>query len=438
MSLKPINKSILSLAIPNIISNITVPILGMVDIALMGHLDSAVYIGAIGLGGVIFNVLYLSLGFLRMGTTGFTAQAYGKSDNTEIAHGLYRALAVAFVLAVMLITLQSPIEKLSFYLLNGSEEVKELARTYFYIRIYAAPATLGLFVLMGWFVGLQNTVLPMILSITINALNIGFNLYFVQVLKMDVAGVALGTVLAQYGGLALGIFIAFRKYKDKLQPLKMAVLIQIEQLSRFFTVNRDILIRSVLLILTLSFFTSESAGMGDQILAVNSMILQYFFVFSYFMDGFAYAGEALIGKHTGKNDQLMLRLTVKKLLMWGFILSFPFMLFYGIAHQSLFKLITDNDALIEMAKQYRIWMILIPITTFSAFIWDGIYIGATASVSMRNTMLIASLLVFFPVWYFSQPLYFNHGLWIAFHAFMLSRGLLMTLFSSKALALKWF
>ncbi len=239
-------------------------------------------------------------GFLRMGTTGFTAQAYGKSDNTEIAHGLYRALAVAFVLAVMLITLQSPIEKLSFYLLNGSEEVKELARTYFYIRIYAAPATLGLFVLMGWFVGLQNTVLPMILSITINALNIGFNLYFVQVLKMDVAGVALGTVLAQYGGLALGIFIAFRKYKDKLQPLKMAVLIQIEQLSRFFTVNRDILIRSVLLILTLSFFTSESAGMGDQILAVNSMILQYFFVFSYFMDGFAYAGEALIGKHTGK------------------------------------------------------------------------------------------------------------------------------------------
>ena len=432
------NKSILRLAIPNIISNITIPILGMVDIALMGHLESAVYIGAIGLGGVIFNVLYLSLGFLRMGTTGFTAQAYGKSDKTEIAHGLYRALVVAFILALLLIILQLPIEKLSFYLLNGSEEVKILAREYFYIRIYAAPATLGIFVLMGWFVGLQNTVLPMILSITINALNIGFNLYFVQVLKMDVAGVALGTVLAQYGGLFLGIYIAIRKYGDKLQPVKMAVLLQIEQLSRFFKVNRDILIRSVLLILTLSFFTSESAGMGDQILAVNSMILQYFFVFSYFMDGFAYAGEALIGKHTGKNDRKMLRLTVKKLLLWGFILSLPFMLFYGLAYQSLFRLITDNDTLNQIAEQYRVWMILIPITTFAAFIWDGIYIGATASVSMRNTMLIAALLVFFPCWYLFQPLYFNHGLWISFHAFMLSRGLLMTLFSSKALDLKWF
>ncbi|MDY0075894.1 MAG: MATE family efflux transporter [Bacteroidales bacterium] len=432
------NKSILRLAVPNIISNITVPILGMVDIALMGHLESAVYIGAIGLGSVIFNVLYLSLGFLRMGTTGFTAQAYGKSDNAEIAHGLYRAFGVAFVLALLLIMFQLPIEKLSFYLLNGSEEVKSLAREYFYIRIYAAPATLGIFVLMGWLVGLQNTVLPMILSIAINVLNIGFNLYFVQVLKMDVAGVALGTVLSQYGGMVLGIFIVIRKYGHKLQPLKMEVLLQVEQLSRFFKVNRDILIRSVLLILTLSFFTSESAGMGDQILAVNSMMLQYFFVFSYFMDGFAYAGEALIGKHIGKNDKKMLSLTVKKLLMWGLILSLPFMLFYGLAHQSLFRLITDNDSLIQLAERYRLWLILIPITTFSAFIWDGIYIGATASVSMRNTMLIASLIVFFPCWYFLQPLYFNHGLWIAFHAFMLSRGVLMTLFSSKALAFKWF
>jgi len=427
------NKSILRLAIPNIISNITVPILGMVDIALMGHLESAVYIGAIGLGSVIFNVLYLSLGFLRMGTTGFTAQAYGRSDATEIAHGLYRALTVAFLLAFLLIALQIPIEKLSFYLLNGSEEVKALAREYFYIRIYAAPATLALFVLMGWFVGMQNTVLPMILSIIINVLNVGFNLYFVNVLKMDVAGVALGTVLAQYGGLFLGLFFAFRLYRAKLQPVKIAILLQLEHLSRFFRVNRDLLLRSILLILTLSFFTSESAALGDQILAINSMILQYFFVFSYFMDGFAYAGEALIGKHIGKNDFKLMRLTIRKLLMWGFILSLPFLGFYGLAHQSLFKLITDNDSLILLAEDYRLWMILIPVTTFAAFIWDGIYIGATASVAMRNSMLIASLLVFLPCWYFLQPLYFNHGLWIAFHAFMLSRGIVMTLYSKRAL-----
>lgn len=430
------NKSILRLAIPNIISNLTVPILGMVDIALMGHLESAVYIGAIGLGGVIFNVLYMSLGFLRMGTTGFTAQALGKADNSEIAHGLYRAFAVALLLAGLLIILQIPIEKLSFFLLDGSEEVKILAREYFYIRIYAAPATLGLFVIMGWFVGLQNTIIPMLLSISINVLNIGFNLYFVNVLKMDVDGVALGTVLAQYSGLFLGLAFIFRKEASRLYPIRKAVLFQLEHLMRFFKVNRDILIRSVFLILTLSFFTSESAALGNQVLAVNSMILQYFFVFSYFMDGFAFAGEALIGKYTGKNDGVLVKLAVKKLLLWGLVLSVPFVFFYSIAYQPLFSLITDNDALITLAYEYRYWMILIPFTTFAAFIWDGIYIGATASVAMRNTMLLASLGVFLPAWYFLQPLYANHGLWIAFHLFMLSRGLLMTLFSGKAIGLK--
>lgn len=427
------NKSILQLAIPNIISNITVPLLGMVDLALMGHLDSASYIGAIGLGSVIFNVLYLSLGFLRMGTTGFTAQAYGKADKPEITHGLYRPLLIAFSLAILLIVLQYPIEKISFFLLNGSEEVKALAREYFYIRIFAAPATLGLMALMGWFVGMQNTRIPMFLSIFINVLNIGFNLFFVKVLDMNVDGVAWGTLLAQYGGLAFGVFLLLKNFRMHLLPLQKQVLLNLEMLKRFFKVNRDILIRSIALILTLSFFTSESAGLGDRVLALNSMMLQYFFVFSYFMDGFAYAGEALIGKFTGRNDTIAIKKTIRYLLGWGISLSLPFVLAYSIFHDQLIRLVTDNAALISLSIDYKWWMMLIPITTFAAFIWDGIYIGATASVAMRNTMLIASIGVFLPAWYFGLEHWGNNGLWLAFHLFMLSRGVLMTLFAPKAL-----
>ncbi|HOI32572.1 MAG TPA: MATE family efflux transporter [Bacteroidales bacterium] len=427
------NKSILKLAIPNIISNITVPLLGMVDLALMGHLGSAVYIGAIGLGSVIFNVLYLSLGFLRMGTTGFTAQAFGRNDTQEIAHGLYRPLLIAAALALLLIILQIPIEKVSFFLLDGSEEVKSLAREYFYIRIFAAPATLSLMALMGWFVGMQNTRIPMYLSIFINILNIAFNLFFVKVMDMNVAGVAWGTLLAQYGGLAFGLVLLIVNYRTSFFPLKRKVLFQTALLKRFFKVNSDILIRSIALILTLSFFTSESAGLGNNILAINSMMLQYFFVFSYFMDGFAYAGEALIGKFTGSNDSHKIRKTIHYLFLWGFGLSLPFMLTYGFFHSDLIRLVTDNSDLIVSALKYKWWMILIPISTFAAFIWDGIYIGATASAAMRNTMLIASVFVFLPVWYFGLDYWNNHGLWLAFHLFMVSRGLLMSLFARKAL-----
>jgi MATE family multidrug resistance protein len=427
------NKSILRLAIPNIISNITVPLLGMVDLALMGHLSSPVYIGAIGLGSVIFNVLYLSLGFLRMGTTGFTAQAFGKNDKQEIAHGLYRPLLIAGSLALLLIILQIPIEKISFFLLNGSDDVKALARKYFYIRIYAAPATLGLMALMGWFVGMQNTQIPMYLSIFINILNIAFNLFFVNVIDMNVDGVAWGTLLAQYGGLAFGIFLLLKNFRMHLLPLQKQVLLNLEMLKRFFKVNRDILIRSIVLILTLSFFTSESAGLGNRVLALNSMMLQYFFVFSYFMDGFAYAGEALVGKYTGSNDSQKIKSTIHYLLLWGFGMSLPFILAYGFFHNELIRLITDNTDLIASALKYKWWMILIPISTFAAFIWDGIYIGATASVAMRNTMLIASIGVFLPAWYFGSQYWGNHGLWLAFHLFMISRGVLMTLFAPKAL-----
>lgn len=427
------NKSILRLAIPNIISNITVPLLGMVDIALMGHLDSAVYLGAIGLGSVIFNVLYLSFGFLRMGTTGFTAQAYGRNNESEMANGLLRSLFIAFTIAFLLIVMQIPIKSISFLLLEGSVEVKALAAKYFYIRIFAAPATLSLYAIMGWFIGMQNTVAPMIISITVNILNIVFNLFFVQVLGMDVDGVAFGTVGAQFGGLMIAIWIIRKKYRKLFEQVEYSSILQIDQLKRFFKVNSDILIRSILLILSLSFFTSQSAAISDETLAINSMILQYFFIFSYLMDGFAYAGEALVGRFIGENNQLSLKSVVKKLMLWGIVISIPFAVAYGFFFQTLLQILTNNSALIDGALPYKLWMALIPLTTFAAFIWDGIYVGATASRAMRNTMMIATLLVFIPVWYFSSQVSPTHGLWIAFHSFMLSRSILMWIFSKRAI-----
>jgi multidrug resistance protein, MATE family len=427
-----VNKEILRLAVPNIISNLTVPLLGMVDMALMGRMGSPVYIGAIALGSIIFSVIYMGFGFLRMGTTGFTAQAYGRADKLEISYALYRALAIALLIALLLMAFQKQLGWFSFLLLDGSDEVKALAADYFFIRIWAAPATLALYAFMGWFVGMQNTLIPMYIAIVINLLNIGFNLVFVVWLGMDVDGVAWGTVLAQYSGLLLAIgfyLIKYRKYRIKLS---IPLLIKKKELTRFFKVNTDILIRTMLLILTLSFFTSKSASIGDETLAINSIILQFFFLFSYFMDGFAYAGEALTGKFIGGNKKQKLIKLIKHIFAWGLSLSLPYMLLYALIPSLLIGLITNDLALIDSSKAYHIWMLLIPITTFAAFIWDGIFVGATASAAMRNSMLISVLLVFFPAWLLLNNVWENHGLWIAFHLFMLSRAVTMSLMAREA------
>ncbi len=426
------NKEILRLAIPNIISNITVPLLGMVDMALMGRMGSPVFIGAVSLGGIIFSVIYMGFGFLRMGTTGFTAQAFGRGNQTEISYNLYRAMMIAFVIALLLLLLQKPIEWLSLLLLDGSDEVKTLTSKYFLIRIWAAPATLGLYAFMGWFIGMQNTIIPMYIAIAINILNIVFNFFFVLWLGMDVDGVAWGTVLAQYSGFLIAVLAFFYKYKTFAIKLKYSLLIEAKELNRFFRVNADILIRTMLLIFTLSFFTSKSAGMGDDILAINSIILQFFFVFSYFMDGFAYAGEALTGKLIGAASRNQLVKLIRKLFIWGASLSLPFILIYGFFPNILIGLLTDNQSLLSQSRSYHFWMLLIPLTTFGAFIWDGIFIGATASKAMRNTMIIAVLLIFMPTYLILPGIYFNHGLWVAFHLFMLSRAISMSLMAKKA------
>lgn len=432
MQKESLNRSILKLAIPNIISNITVPLLGLVDMVLMGHQDSIAYIGAIGLGGTIFSVMYSIFSFMRAGTTGFTAQAYGANDRAEIAYSLYRSLCIALIATVLVLSLQNAVEWISMKLLHGSEEVLNYTSVYFRVRIWAAPAVLCLYAFNGWYIGMQNTTIPMVIAILTNVVNIVLSVVFVNYMGMGVSGVALGTVIAQYCGLITAIVFLFAKFRHHLIPIRRVVLLQSDKLKRFFQVNADFMIRSILLVLSIAYFNNQSAKLGDDMLAVNMILMQFFYIFSYFTDGFAYAGEALVGRFTGAHDANQLRKTVKLLLIWGFVIALPFTLLYALFPDAFIGLISDQPEIAAQAKPYHVYMILIPLITFAAFLWDGIYIGATASRAIRNTMIISALCVFLPASLLLMPHFGNHGLWVAFLLFMVARGLSMTLMAKRA------
>lgn len=428
------NRSILRLAIPNIISNITVPLVGMADLAILGHLESSPenYIGAIALGGMIFNFIYAIFSFLRMGTTGFTAQAFGAKDTKEMSLIFARSMMVAIAGGFLLITMQIPIDWFTFRLLDGSETVEGLASGYFFIRIWAAPATLGLLALFGWFFGMQNAKIPMVLAILINVLNVGANYIFVYGFGMTSDGVAWGTLIAQYVGFILGLIIFFRYYGSILKHWNYSAMIQVNALKRFFKVNRDIMIRTIMLILALSFFTAQSAKMGDEMLAVNTLLLQFFFLFSYFLDGFAYAAESLAGKFFGAQDKPMLKKSTKYIFMWGLLISVPISLAYLIGGDTIIYILTDNRSVIDQASPFLFWLAIIPLVSFVAFIWDGIFTGCTATAAMRNTMIISTMIIYFPLNYLIPETWGNHGLWFALMVWLLARSVVMTLYARKA------
>jgi len=430
-----LNRKILNLAIPNIISNITIPLLGIVDLAIMGHLESEIYIGAIALGGMIFNFIYWGFSFLRMGTSGFTAQAYGARDKNETITILSRAMLVALFGSILIILLQSPISFLSFSMINGSPEIEQLAAEYFHIRIWAAPATLGLYALTGWFLGMQNARIPMVIAIVINLLNLIFNLVFVYGLGMRADGVALGTVISQYIGLIMALIFFFKYYKKLAVFWSYTDLMVWEPIKRFFMVNKDIFIRTLCLIFTFSFFTARSASENDTILAVNTLLLQFLLFFSYLIDGFAYAAEALVGKYVGAKEPENLKKAIRSLFKWGLVVSIPFTMIYAIGGDYILYLLTDNEKLILLSHEYMFWIILVPVITFPAFIWDGVYIGATAAVEMRNALLVATIFIFIPAYFIATPILGNHGLWLALMLFMVSRGILLTMYSKRIIRL---
>jgi len=426
------NKQILKLATPNIISNITVPLLGMVDLAVMGHLDSEKYLGAISLGSMIFNFIYLTFNFLRMGTGGLTAQAVGKGENNEISNLLFRSLLIALVGGIFLIIMQIPIDSIGFYLIDGSPEVEALASEYFYIRIYAAPATIGLFALTGWFIGMQDAKTPMFLAVIINVANLLLNLLFVFVFDMKSNGVALGTLISQYFGFFLALAYIYVKHKPLIRQFNISSVLEKTGLMQFFKVNRDIFIRTVVLVSVFSFFTAESAKMGDKILAVNTLLLQYLMMFSFIMDGFAQAAEALSGKYLGMNNGCMLRKTVKYIFLWGLALSMVFVVIYFLFGKSFLVVFTDNQNVIDATLPYFKWIAIVPLMSFASYLWDGVYIGVTASKAMRDTMLASAAIVFFPLYFAIRSLAGNNALWIALLFFLLARGAFQTFYARKA------
>lgn len=426
------NKRILGLAVPSIISNITVPLLGLVDVSIVGHLGSATYIGAIAVGGMLFSMIYWIFGFLRMGTSGLTAQAYGRRDLAEVILLFVRSLGIAFGLALLLIMLQYPILKVAFTLIDATPAIKDLASLYFRICIWGAPAVLGLYSFAGWFVGMQNSRFPMYIAITQNVVNIAASLFFVFVWNRGVAGVAMGTLVAQYAGLLMASLLWYGYYRRLWQKLNWQMLTDYETMRSFFILNRDIFFRTLCLVAVTTYFTSRGAEQGDIILAVNTLMMQLFTLYSYIMDGFAYAGEALTGHYVGAHNQADLRRMIRTLFAWGVGLALAFTLLYGIGGSSFLGLLTNEQEVLNASSDYFYWVLAIPLAGMAAFLWDGIYIGATASRQMLYSMLVASVSFFILQRIFQQQMG-NHALWMAFIAYLFLRGLVQTGLARKIL-----
>lgn len=430
------NRRILHLAIPSIVSNITVPLLGLVDVTIVGHLGATAYIGAIAVGGLLFNILYWNFGFLRMGTSGLTSQAYGRKDKDAEIRVLVQAVSVGLFSALVMLILQYPIERLAFRLLDTSAEVEQYAVTYFRICIWGAPAVLAQYGFTGWFIGMQNSRYPMYIAIVMNVINIVCSSCFVFLFGMKVEGVALGTVVAQYSGVMMAWGLWFYNYKELRGRITFKGSLQLIAMRRFFAVNRDIFLRTLCLIGVTTFFTSTGARQGDVILAVNTLLMQLFTLFSYIMDGFAYAGEALSGRYVGACNLVQLKRAVKALFGWGVGLSLVFTLLYGIGGENFLGLLTNDTVVIETAGHYFYWVLAIPLAGFAAFLWDGILIGATATRFMLWAMLVASG-SFFVIYYCFSGATNNHMLWLAFLVYLALRGIMQTLWSRKVFTLKY-
>ena len=409
--MKAINKDILKLAIPSILANITVPLVGMVDIAVAGHLDTsaAMMIGGIAIGTMLFDLLYWNFGFLRVGTGGLTAQAYGREDRKECAKILTRALGISIACALVLIAIQWIFVKAAFLVVECSPEVRTLATQYFFIRIWAAPATLSLMALKGWFIGMQDSVSAMVVDLVVNGMNIlmsivlalGFNIGGWHYEGMGFAGIAAGTVAAQYSGFLTALAIlAFRYIKSTFAYMDSDDLKSVfrgSETKRFFVMNADLFVRSLCFIAIYIGFTVISARYGDVLLAVSSIMMKLLMIFSYFTDGFAYAGEALTGRYIGAKDAPMVRQTVRWTFVWSMGIAVIFMGIYHFAGVPMLRMMTSDMTVVTAARDFLPWLLLMPVIGCAAFTWDGIYIGATASKAIRNSMLWA-VVAFFCVW----------------------------------------
>lgn len=428
------NREIIRLAIPNIISNITVPLMGIASTAIAGHwgVNSAATIGALAIGASIFNFIYWNCSFVRMGTSGLTAQAYGARDYEECTNMLARALVVAAVLGLLLLLLQWPIGELTLWAMHGDE----MTRDYFYARIWAVPAGILLFGFNGWFTGMQNAVIPMATAIVVNLIHIGCSFAFAFGLNLGIVGIAYASVLAQYTGVALSLLLLWARYREILTKIDWRRVLAIEPLKNFFRINRDIMIRTLCNVIVYTFLTAASARMGDaNILAVNTLLIQLFTLFSYMTDGFAYAAEALTGRFIGARDPQRLRLCINRSILWSAVIAVLFVALYVIGWRDLLGLFVDQEQenaaqIIELAGSYIGWIILIPLFCAIPFALDGIMIGATESRVMRDSMCFATA-GFFLLYFGAIGWIGNDALWAAFTLYMILRGLFQYLLTHR-------
>ena len=422
--MRKIDRDILSIAVPSIVANITTPLLGLVDMAIVGHMGSPAYMAAIALGGTMFSMIYWVFAFLRMGTSGMTAQAVGAGDIAERDAALFRAMSVAMLIGVSLIALQVPVCRVMLYFFGGDATASALAARYFDILIYGAPATMWLYVLNGWMIGVQNSGLAFWTSLIFKGVNIAASLMLVYAARMGIAGVATGSLIAQWTGFAAGCMM-IRRYRPRIGELRR--LFEAGRLKRFFSVNVDICLRTLCLVAVTVWFTRAGAGQGDIVLAVNALLMQLFILFSYMMDGFAFAGEALAGKLTGAGDVRTKHAVVRRLFVIGGGVSIAFTVVYAFFGREILGLLSTEASVVAMAQEYLWWGVSVPLAGVTAFVWDGVFIGETRTRQMLLSMAVA-MAVFFTVYLTLYSSLGNHALWLAFILYLAVRGAVQTIF----------
>ena len=419
------NKAILRLAIPSIVSNVTIPLLGMIDIAIAGRIGDESTSAALAIGTAIFNFIYWNFAFLRMGTSGLAAQAYGAGDKRETANILGRSMIAALTIALLLLIFNRPIGALAMRIMEGgSNEVMALAADYFYARIWAAPAAIAIFSLHGWLTGMQDTTSPMVVSILNNIINIACSLWFVFGLDMGVVGIAWGTVVAQYTSLVVTLLIIALRYGSYVKQLSLRESLRMEPLVRFFRINSDAFLRTLCVCTVYTCFTAFSARFGDTILATNELLMQLFMLFSYMLDGFCYAAESLTGRYIGERNRNSLSRCIKLLVVWCGVVAAIYIVAYIFWWEPILGIFTSSPTIMACAEEYIVWIVMVPLVGFIPFLIDGILIGATKTRTMRNTTFFA-LVAFFGLFYSLVGLLDNRALWIAFIGFIVVRFALM-------------
>ena len=415
------------IAVPMMLANVSVPLLNAVDTGVMGHQGDAAYIGAVGIGSVIFSLVYWGFGFLRMGTGGFTAQAFGANDRQELRACFLRAAITALIIAVAIFLLQWPILLLALAALEPSERVAELTTTYFQVRIWAAPATLLMYAITGWLLGVQQARGVMLMQLLLNGLNIALSLFFVLVLEWGIFGVGLATVVAEYVALALGLWLVRRHARQLGGVWDLRRSLQRDKLLALFRVNRDIFIRTLCIELAFLLFARQSVQLGDDVLAANQILLRFLEFTAYGLDGFAYAAEALVGSAKGAGSPRDFDLAVRISTLWAGALAVLLCLLYWVLGREAIALLTDLQDVRALAGAFLIYAALLPIISVWAFQLDGIFVGTTRTAEMRNAMLL-SLLVYIPLAIWLTELWGNDGLWLALLTLMGVRALALVLY----------